>query len=999
MLEVKNLTKIYAPKGGAQVRALDGVSLRFADRGMVFLLGKSGSGKSTLLNVCGGLDAPDSGEIIIMGRSSRDFSQSDFDSYRNTFVGFVFQEYNILEEFSVADNIAIALELQGRGRDRALVDDILKKVELTNFARRKPNTLSGGQKQRVAIARALVKDPQIILADEPTGALDSKTGRQILETLKNLSRDKLVIVVSHDREFAEYYGDRIIELKDGKVISDVTKVRAEAREQGNITFSGGAITIKKGALLTCDDLRSINDYLASSPNGAVLTNAAEDMSRYVADEHGGGGAVAFERTDEAAVAKRNYSTNEAGMIRSRLPMRHALRIGASSLKVKPFRLAFTILLSTIAFAMFGLFSTMTFFDPIESEIATYERMNYSQLRVEKGYVRDYVYYDSEGNEVRSPGTANTLFTPADYEAISEKWGNRTLAAFNYQSSTGYTFNITNINYFYEQLPTYYTNEVTAFAEFDPASWQGDMLTQTNLQALGPDDVIISRYTFDCIAFFGLTDEDGGEIELESPQDIVGRTIVLSSNSAEGSALSVTVAGVVEGSPGSEYDALKEYVDYAFLDEQYQETEARFYMLQGYSAYNLVLVSDDFYEAHLDEMGPPVAPDYGHTMLNYTFEFQMADGFDFGYYYGQTVNTLPTESGKTPEKLIFFDGRKEAALSSGEVVLPAVYLLSDAFETCAREYYGANGPSMDEIELAKHCSSLASILVDGKYISDVGDPSRATDEQAKAAAEEVAKVFAYAISSGQYKNNVEISAPAANIDPLTFTIAGFTYEPQKRSTDEVFYFSEDFYGRLTEVVEAYSGWYETNYVAPDDMRYTAMYVPAPHGLALSELVRGKLNIAEDDTFFAVNTAITSLISTVSGIVQILEEVFLWIGVVMAIFAMLLLFNFISVSITYKKKEIGILRAVGARSADVFRIFYSEAGIITAVCYFLAAIVSIVVCHVINEAIASEIYAVLLVFGPLSWLVMLGIALVTSVIATFLPVYAIAKRRPVESIRAL
>ena len=303
MLEVKNLTKIYAPKGGAQVRALDGVSLRFADRGMVFLLGKSGSGKSTLLNVCGGLDAPDSGEIIIMGRSSRDFSQSDFDSYRNTFVGFVFQEYNILEEFSVADNIAIALELQGRGRDRALVDDILAKVELTNFARRKPNTLSGGQKQRVAIARALVKDPQIILADEPTGALDSETGRQILETLKILSRDKLVIVVSHDREFAEYYGDRIIELKDGKVISDVTKVRAEAREQGNITFSGGAITIKKGALLTCDDLRSINDYLASSPNGAVLTNAAEDMSRYVADEHGGGGAVTFERTNEAAVVR------------------------------------------------------------------------------------------------------------------------------------------------------------------------------------------------------------------------------------------------------------------------------------------------------------------------------------------------------------------------------------------------------------------------------------------------------------------------------------------------------------------------------------------------------------------------------------------------------------------------------------------------------------------------------------------------------------------------
>ncbi|PWM71394.1 MAG: hypothetical protein DBX59_08820, partial [Bacillota bacterium] len=173
MLEIKNLTKVYKTKGGAEVRALDGVSVRFEEKGMIFLLGKSGSGKSTLLNLCGGLDAPDSGEIIIKGRSSKDFTQSDFDSYRNTFVGFVFQEYNILNEFSVEDNIALALELQGKNKDKNRVREILEQVEMESFARRKPNTLSGGQKQRIAIARALVKNPEIIMADEPTGALDS----------------------------------------------------------------------------------------------------------------------------------------------------------------------------------------------------------------------------------------------------------------------------------------------------------------------------------------------------------------------------------------------------------------------------------------------------------------------------------------------------------------------------------------------------------------------------------------------------------------------------------------------------------------------------------------------------------------------------------------------------------------------------------------------------------------------------------------------------------
>jgi len=130
MLEVRNLTKIYQPKKGAAVHALDGISLRFPQTGMVFLLGKSGSGKSTLLNVCGGLDAPSDGEIIVKGRSSKDFSQSDFDSYRNTFVGFIFQEYNILEEFSVEDNIALALELQGKPKDKAAIQALLKEVDL-----------------------------------------------------------------------------------------------------------------------------------------------------------------------------------------------------------------------------------------------------------------------------------------------------------------------------------------------------------------------------------------------------------------------------------------------------------------------------------------------------------------------------------------------------------------------------------------------------------------------------------------------------------------------------------------------------------------------------------------------------------------------------------------------------------------------------------------------------------------------------------------------------
>ena len=254
MLKVVNLTKIYKTKNGANVHALDGVTLQFPEKGMVFLLGKSGSGKSTLLNVCGGLDSPSGGEIIVKGRSSKDFSQSDFDSYRNTFIGFIFQEYNILNEFSVEDNIALALELQGKPKDKKAISALLEEVDLQGFAKRKPNTLSGGQKQRIAIARALIKSPEIIMADEPTGALDSNTGKQVFETLKKLSEKKLVIVVSHDREFAELYADRIIELKDGKVISDISKsALAQQAVSENINTVGDVLCIKNGSELNDSD--------------------------------------------------------------------------------------------------------------------------------------------------------------------------------------------------------------------------------------------------------------------------------------------------------------------------------------------------------------------------------------------------------------------------------------------------------------------------------------------------------------------------------------------------------------------------------------------------------------------------------------------------------------------------------------------------------------------------------------------------------------------------
>ena len=257
MLELKNISKTYKPKKGVPVQALKDISLSFEDSGMVFLLGKSGSGKSTLLNLIGGLDFADSGEIIIDGKSSKEFKQSDFDSYRNTYVGFVFQEYNILNEFSVGENITLALELQSQKSNSQRLEEVLKEVDLEGYADRKPNELSGGQKQRVAIARAIIKDPKIIMADEPTGALDSETGKAIFDTLKRLSKDRLVIVVSHDREFAEEYGDRIIELADGEVISDDALASAsETKDKPSVELKKSRLPYRRALAMGAKSMRT-----------------------------------------------------------------------------------------------------------------------------------------------------------------------------------------------------------------------------------------------------------------------------------------------------------------------------------------------------------------------------------------------------------------------------------------------------------------------------------------------------------------------------------------------------------------------------------------------------------------------------------------------------------------------------------------------------------------------------------------------------------------------
>ena len=276
MLSLKNITKIYK-SNDFSVTALNNVSVDFRANEFVSILGPSGCGKTTLLNIIGGLDKYTSGDLIIKGKSTKSFKDKDWDIYRNHSIGFVFQSYNLIQHLSIAKNVELALALSGisskERKIRAL--NALERVGLKEQAKKRPNQLSGGQMQRVAIARALVNDPEILLADEPTGALDSNTSIQIMELIKDISKERLVIMVTHNAKLAEQYSTRIIKLLDGNIIDDSNPYQIEDSSTELVQEKQGAVQKKNKTSMSFFTALSLSfKNLWSKKGRTILTSIA-----------------------------------------------------------------------------------------------------------------------------------------------------------------------------------------------------------------------------------------------------------------------------------------------------------------------------------------------------------------------------------------------------------------------------------------------------------------------------------------------------------------------------------------------------------------------------------------------------------------------------------------------------------------------------------------------------------------------------------------------------
>ncbi len=551
MLQLKNISKTYRTKNGVTHRALNDVTLSFGDKGLVFIVGRSGGGKSTLLNIIAALDKPDRGELLLFGNSFKDFSDAKLDSYRNTYIGVVFQDYNLIPTLNVRQNIALALGLQSAESDER-VNAAISRLNLEDIAERKPNEISGGQSQRVAIARAIVKDPKVILADEPTGNLDSKTGREMFSVFKELSREKLVIIVTHDRDIADEIGDRVIEIKDGRVHKDLVRT-TELYEPAIDTVGDSLIRVPKGKKLDELALEEINGILSKSERDTYIINESDTLKVKSMNLHVKN-AVDINQSDNSTYyfpyRAEPEEKKEISLIKSKMPLSVGARLSASMLKYKKFRLVMTILMLIFALFLSALVGVFKFYntDRAVAKTITKDKITYIPISKSGDYEKEVEFTANEKEYLNK-------ISDDIYEVYLKD------ASFEFKNaSRKYISSDKEYDYF----KSFYGIVEIRGNELTPSGYTAGTAPETY------NDVVISklvaRFMLDRSVYDDAADYDG----------LIGRHIALAGNDLK-------ICGIYE-TDTEEYDRYKENRE----REEYRYTEESYPQLWERDGYAFVL---------------------------------------------------------------------------------------------------------------------------------------------------------------------------------------------------------------------------------------------------------------------------------------------------------------------------------------------------------------------------------------------------------------------------
>ena len=964
MLELKKISKTYKSKKGSSCNALKNINIKFPDKGLVFILGKSGSGKSTLLNIIGGLDAPDNGEIIIRGKSSKDFSQKDYDAYRNTFLGFIFQEYNVMDDFSVYDNVALSLKLQNQKVDKEVVEDILDKVGLKGFEKRKPNELSGGQKQRVAIARALVKQTEIILGDEPTGNLDSNTSKQIFKILGKLAQNKLVIIVSHDRDSAEKYADRIIELADGEVIADVSK-RSEDIEDFAITNK--TITIPSDRPLTPKELRQVNKAMSEKP---LKIRQRSDSK--------------FEKTGNIVSQK----TDGCKLIRSKFPNKYATQLGVSNFKTKKFRLVVTIFLTVVSLALFGLSQIFAGYDIAVASSKSFEANNITDIVLKQGtYIEEFDSFNMSSME--------TINKQA-YDKLTKDY-------------------VTNHLDFYALEMTYKSSE------FDIMSMIMSMVGR-NLStpyATSSQGVLVAELN-DIKKYFG--GESCEIIKGVYPQDTDTKVVI--TDYLADSLINLNKDKYIREitAMGDEYahlkDNLYEYIlmvgisDIMGLKVDVCGIISTDYKTKYKNLLDTYVASSDQFTSHEDyDKFCLEVKNYYSVLFAKSTAFINSVNTSVGYAKVSSIKFRPTfgeyKKGLPSTKYVYKLDELVAQLESNGHDLQYLYdenILSPDADIYVNDSRIKNAVI---IPLATYKEMLE------QYLLKIEEELSEKEDPVKRQSFNEATALLSNLSAGDYSFDPDAIKDYQKINMGTFNLLDIANGPAYEEYLNVVGIID--FNSLAKHIPATASYGSVvcaifsdvnvikNATANNSLR--ALYVTLPDS---ERLVREYLTIANDN-FVYHESEISATLYLVSNIFKIFSIVFQWVALIMGIFSTILLFNFVTISVVNKQKEIGILRAIGAKGSDVGKIFLIESAIMGAITVVCSWGLIFLGTHLINSLLVGSFKSylqstiinriTLLTVGVTPIFAVLVACAIVVFLATVIPVVKISRMKPVDAIKKL
>ena len=976
MLELRNLTKIYNENADNQVIALDHVSFTLPESGMVFLLGKSGSGKTTMLNLLGGLDAPTEGELCIDRTSSKHFRQKDWDAYRNNYVGFVFQEYNLLDDLTIGANITLALNLQGKISKtdaEQKISAVLEQVGLSGYGNRKPSELSGGQKQRIAIARALVKNPQMILADEPTGALDSENGKQIFDLLKEISAEKLVVVVSHDEEAARRYADRIIELSDGKVISDSTSCNAS-----KITYHSNAVHIPANYRFSDEEWVTVQAYLQSCLRGE---NPKPPVGKTVEE--------VSEMKSTTSQETKSFNTKMVT-----LPLKIAMDMALQSMKKRKVRLTVVAALCTLAFLLVGVSDLVASYDRRNAMIKSLTNSEFDQISITKEQYLDYdmtkvsplLPTQDAVKKFQSSGLAYTSGDPgwydgymlddADLQDLSDRTGMVFKGVYVPPSnilSLGQNYLLSS-----DEEDRAETPALTGFMDFTQADLDlfGFSMVAGQLPDGEKDELAISKVVYEAFIKCGYYSFDyqveipyytnrankynpdsmlklswadfiandfqivkdlmakikpaGGGIyssgsraittstkikEITCPEDLIGCTLFLENRL-------YTISGIVDTGFDSAVDDGEDESKSLRAQEQELGISYLAFVGNGKTAevaarYPSVVIPEDG-TMTLDRKPKPEDPFEAYSISNNIF--------------GRT-STLDTS---------FLSLSKSQLLS--QMCVNSFARNSELFNGD-----GIGGGDYDMMQFI-WTGSGANLSCTHFWVEDIDN----TD---------LGRITTWINWGINYcvDNNIEL---------------GLYWD--------VFFLNDFMFDLLTE---GRSGTYQ----------YAIGVLPHNEG-AVADLVNGAWKEV-DNTRYKLENPIVYELDYFNSTLLSLSKIFRYVGLGMALFAVVIFWNFISNGINQRKRQIGILRALGANSNAIFRIFFTESFILAGINAVLATLLTFLTGVVGNWVMRSMMDSKLTMFSlSLRQLgIIFGLSFVIAIVSSLIPVLRIARQKPVDAIR--